>query len=498
MRIPTDPRAGVPLVALEAEFKRGLGLFDSTMVVAGSMIGVGIFVVSAAMARQVGSPAWLLVSWGIAAVLTFTAALSYGELAGMMPRAGGQYIYLREAFSPFWGFLYGWTLFLVIQTGTISAVAVGFARYFGVLWPWVAEDRHLITPIHLSAGYALSLTTTQLVGILLITFLTWANARGLEYGKLIQNVFTTVKGGLVLAIVVVGLTIGWNTEAVHENFANLWTPRGMTPIAPGVTAATAAGLFVAMCVAQTGSLFAADAWNNITFVAAEVKHPQRNIPLSLALGTGVVMTLYFLTNLAYLVMLPLGAVQNAPADRVATAALGRTFPGLGVTLVAVGIIISSFGCDNGLVLTGARTYYAMARDGVFFKVAGRLSRTKVPAWGLVLQGMWAALLVVLRTYNPTTKTYGNVYTDLLEYVVAVALFFYILTIAGVFRLRAARPDADRPYRAFGYPILPALYICVASAILIVLLLYQPSTTWPGLLIVVAGIPVYWFWRRKTR
>jgi APA family basic amino acid/polyamine antiporter len=498
MTVAENPTAGAPLVPLEAEFKRSLGLFDSTMVVAGSMIGVGIFTVSAAMARQVGSAGWLLVSWVIAGVLTLTAALSYGELAAMMPRAGGQYVYLREALSPFWGFLYGWTLFLVIQTGTIAAIAVGFARYAGVLWPWIDEDRHLIAPIHLSAGYALSLSTTQLVAILLIAFLTWANAHGIDYGKLIQNVFTTAKGGLVLAIVVAGLVFSRNSAAVNANFTDLWTPRGITPIVPGVTAATAAGLFVAMCVAQTGGLFAADAWNNITFVAAEVKRPRRNIPLSLALGTGGVMALYFLMNLAYLFMLPLGAIQNAPADRVATAALGQVFPGLGVTLVAIGVTISSFGGDNGLVLAGARAYYAMARDGLFFKVAGRLNRAKVPGWGLVLQGIWAAFLVILRTYNVKTKTYGNVYTDLLEYVVAVALIFYILTIAGVFRLRATHPNADRPYRAFGYPILPALYICGATIILIVLAVYQPSTTWPGFLVVLAGIPVYGLWRRRSR
>lgn len=494
----TDPGPPSSTVALDAEFKRGLGLFDSTMVVAGSMVGVGIFIVSAAMARQVGSPGWLLMSWIITAALTLTAALSYGELAAMMPWAGGQYVYLREAFSPLWGFLYGWTLFMVIQTGTIAAVAVGFARYSGVFWPWISEDHYLIAPIHLSTGYAVSLSTTQLVAILLIVFLTWANTRGLEYGKLIQNVFTTTKGGVLVALIAIGLVFGRNAEAIHRNFGNLWTARGMTPIVPGVTAATAFGLFVGICVAQTGSLFAADAWNNITFAAGEVKNPRRDIPLSLALGTAAVMGLYFLTNLAYLVTLPLSAIQNAPADRVATAALARVFPGISVSLIAVGVVISSFGCDNGLVLAGARAYYAMARDGVFFKAAGRLNRAKVPAWGLVLQGIWAAWLVLPRTYDPRTRTYGNVYTDLLVYVISAALIFYILTIAGVFRLRATRPNADRPYRAFGYPIVPALYIAGAAVILAVLFLYQTSTTWPGLVIVLSGAPVYWLWRRKAR
>src|SRR5581483_7114803 len=280
-----------------------LGLFDATMVVVGSMIGSGIFIVSAEMGRWIGSPGWLLVAWLVAGVLTVTAALSYGELAAMMPRAGGQYVYLREAFSPLWGFLYGWTLFLVIQTGTIAAVAVGFARYFGALVPWIADDHFLIAPIHISTGYALSLSTTQLVGLVMIALLTWTNTRGLEYGKIIQNVFTTAKTGALLGLIVVGVLLGWNHTAVADNFGNLWTPRGAVEIAPGLTAATAFGLFVAICVSQTGSLFSADAWNNITFTAGEVKDPRRNIPLSLALGTSIVIGLYLLANVAYLATL---------------------------------------------------------------------------------------------------------------------------------------------------------------------------------------------------
>ena len=482
---------------LDTEFTRGLGLYDATMVVVGSMIGSGIFIVSADMARLVGSPGWLLLAWVVTGVLTITAALSYGELAAMMPRAGGQYVYLREAFSPVWGFLYGWTLFMVIQTGTIAAVAVAFARFMGLLVPSISESRYLVPPVHLSSGYALSLSTAQAVGVSMIALLTWTNTRGLEYGKIIQNVFTTAKTGAVLAVIVVGLVAGWNATAVSANFGDLWTPRGQVDIVPGLSALTAFGLFVGICVSQTGSLFSSDAWNNITFTAGEVKDPRRNIPLSLALGTVVVISMYLLANLAYLVTLPLDAIQNAPSDRVATATLDVIFPGLGPAIMAVAIMISTFGCTNGLVLAGARAYYAMARDGLFFQKAGRLNTAKVPAWGLVIQGIWAAALVLPRTYNPATQSYGNLYSNLLDYVISAALIFYILTIAGVFRLRSTRPDAPRPYKAFGYPVIPALYIVGASAVLAVLFAYRPATTWPGLVIVLLGVPVYFFWRSKA-
>ena len=471
---------------LDTEFDRGLGLYDSTMLVIGAMIGSGIFIVSADMSRTTGSPGWMLGAWVLTGLLTVVGALSYGELAAMMPRAGGQYVYLREAFSPLWGFLYGWTLFLVIQTGTIAAVSVGFARYFGALVPWIADDHYLIPPIHLSTGYALSLSTTQLVGLLLIALLTWTNTRGLEYGRIIQNVFTTAKTGALLGLIVVGVLLGWSHAAVADNFGNPWTPRGAVDIVPGLTAVTTFGLFVAVCVAQTGSLFSADAWNNITFTAGEVRDPKRNIPLSLALGTGVVIGLYLLANVAYLVTLPFDQVQHAPGDRVATATLNAIFPGLGATIMAIGIMISTFGCANGLILAGARAYYAMARDGLFFRSSGRLNAARVPAWGLVLQGAWAAFLVLPRTYDPATRAYGNLYNNLLDYVISAALIFYILTIAGIFRLRQTRPDVERPYRAFGYPIVPALYIVGAATILVVLFVYRTATTWPGLIIVLLG------------
>jgi APA family basic amino acid/polyamine antiporter len=481
---------------LDTEFNRGLGLYDSTMVVVGSMIGSGIFIVSADMGRLVGSPGWLLGAWVLTGLLTVVGALSYGELAAMMPRAGGQYVYLREAFSPIWGFLYGWTLFLVIQTGTIAAVSVGFARYFGALVPWIADENYLVAPFHVSAGYAFSLSTTQLVAIVIIALLTWTNTRGLEFGRIIQNIFTTAKTGALLGLILVGLLLGWNAAAVGGNFGDLWTPRGVVEIVPGLSAMTAFGLFVAVCVSQTGSLFSADAWNNITFTAGEVKDPRRNIPLSLALGTFLVIGLYLLANVAYLVTLPFDQIQHAAGDRVATATVNAIFPGLGLTIMAIGIMVSTFGCANGLILAGARAYYAMARDGLFFRASGQLNAAKVPAWGLMLQGLWAMFLVLPRTYDPATRAYGNLYNNLLDYIISAALIFYILTIAGIFRLRQTRPNADRPYRAFGYPVIPALYIVGAATILLVLFVYRPATTWPGLAIVLLGVPVFFAWKPR--
>ncbi len=466
------------------------------MVVIGSMVGSGIFIVSAEMARFIGSPGWLLVAWLFTGFLTVTGALSYGELASMMPRAGGQYVYLREAFSPLWGFLYGWTLFMVIQTGTIAAIGVGFARFLGVLWTPVSESNYIIPPIHISSGYALSLSTAQVAAILLIVLLTWTNTRGLQYGKMVQNIFTTTKTVALLGLIVIGLLLGWNATAIGSNFgAGFWTPHNFDPVSAGVTAATAFGLFAAICVSQTGSLFAADAWNNITFTAGEVKNPVRNIPLSLALGTAAVIAMYILANVAYLVTLPLPAIQHAPEDRVATAALQAIFPGKGVAIMAVLIMISTFGAMNGLILAGARASYAMARDKLFFRGAYSLNRAKVPARALVLQGLWAAALVLPRTYDADKKSYGNLYSNLLDYVISAALIFYLLTVAGIFRLRFTRPDAERPYRAFGYPVIPALYLLGAAAVLIVLFVYKPSSTWPGLAIVLIGVPVYWLFRR---
>jgi APA family basic amino acid/polyamine antiporter len=411
----------------------------------------------------------------------------------MMPRAGGQYVYLREAFSPLWGFLYGWTLFLVIQTGTITAVAIGFARYLGILEPRISESAYLIGPIHVGRTYALSLSTGQLIALLLILLLTWTNMRGIEYGKLIQNIFTSLKLSTLLAVIGLGIW-GASAVAVHANWGQFWTPQGYTPAAPGLTPATGLGLIVALCVAQVGSLFSSDAWNNVTFTAGEVKNPKRNVPLSLAFGTIIVIALYLGANGAYLAVLPFAEIQHAPADRVAGAMVQAIFPALGARLVAIAIMISGFGCINGMVLSGARAYYAMARDGLFFRRAAVVNKAHVPGAALVMQGAWACLLVLIRTYDPATGAYGNLFSNLLDYVISAALIFYILTIAGIFRLRRLRPDADRPYRAIGYPIIPALYIAGASFILAMLFLYRPATTFPGLLIVVLGVPAYFAFR----
>jgi basic amino acid/polyamine antiporter, APA family len=494
------------------KFVQGLGLLDSTMIVAGSMIGSGIFIVSADISRQVGSAGWLLLVWLFTGALTLIGALSYGELAAMMPRAGGQYVYLREAYSPLWGFLYGWTLFLVIQTGTIAAVAVAFARFLGVLLPSVSPTAWIIRPVNLPAGYALSLSTQQLVAILLIVLLTFINTRGLKLGKIIQNIFTSSKILSLIALILVGMLIGSNADVLRSNFSDLWTPRGVTPIKPDlpflstVTAAGGFGLLIAFCVAQVGSLFSSVAWESITFTAGEVKEPKRNIPLSLFWGTALVIALYLLVNVAYLCLLPLDQIQHAPDDRVATAAMNTVFSGAGTGIMAIAILVSTFGCNNGLILTGARVYYAMARDRLFFKATGRLNACHVPAAGLVLQCVWASLLVLPRIrlrdasgaplLDPSThaEQYGNLYSNLLDYVVFATLVFYVLTIIGIFVLRRKRPEAERPYRAFGYPVLPALYIMGASVVMVVLLFYKTQTTWPGLLIVLAGVPVYFLWR----
>jgi APA family basic amino acid/polyamine antiporter len=531
MTQPATADKTAPAAGLDTEFRRGLGLYDATMVVIGSMIGSGIFIVSAEMGRFLGSPGWLLVAWVITGVLTVTAALSYGELAAMMPRAGGQYVYLREAYSPLCGFLYGWTLFLVIQTGTIAAVGVAFAKFLGVVWPpdWrpISLDEYLIDPLPVFGSYYVSLSTAQLVGVILIGLLTLTNVFGLQYGKWIQNVFTTAKTGALLGLIVACLLLGWKASTVEANFGDFWTPHEPEVIEPklalpeflgepgaraaaaynsavgAVAATTAFGLLVALCVVQTGSLFSSDAWNNITFAAGEVKEPRRTVPLSLALGTGTVIALYLLANVGYLATLPFDRICRAPDDRVGTAALEAiSSERLGVTLMAVAIMVSTFGCNNGLILSGARAYYAMARDGLFFRAAGRLNAARVPAWGLALQGVWAALLVLprVRKFNEAKQQYeyGNLYGNLLDYVISAALIFYILTIVGIYLLRWRRPDAGRPYRAFGYPVVPALYVAGAGLILLMLFLYRPATTWPGLVIVLLGLPVYFLWRRGAK
>ncbi len=472
-----------------ASFLRELSVFDATMVVAGSMIGSGIFIVSADIARQVASPFGLLMVWVATGVMTVVAALSYGELAAMFPHAGGQYVYLREAFGPLTGFLYGWTLFLVIQTGTIAAVAVAFAKFLGVLVPWVSAQNRLV-PVVLGAvggGLDLSLTSQRLVAILMIAFLTYVNTRGVRTAKWVQNLFTVTKITALALLVVIPFLGRASAEALDANFRDgRFFGEGPFNLA-----------FLAVFgAAMVGSLFSADAWNNITFAGEEVKEPGRTLPRSMALGTGIVILLYCLANLAYLMLLPLhgspaGAgilergIQGAADDRVGTAAVQVLLGHGGAAIMAVFVIISSFGCNNGLILAGPRLYYAMAKDGLFFRGAGALNRRAVPAWGLVLQGIWAGVLTLSGTYG-----------DLLDYIILAALLFYVLTIAGIFRMRARRPDLPRPYRAIGYPYVPALYIVAAAAIMIDLLFMKPHYTWPGLLIVLSGIPAYYLWHRR--
>jgi APA family basic amino acid/polyamine antiporter len=486
-------------------FIRGLGLLDSTMIVAGSMIGSGIFIVSADIARQVGSPGMLLVVWIITGLLTVGAALSYGELAAMMPRAGGMYVYLKEAYGSLWGFLFGWTHFLVIGTATIAAVAVAFSRFTGILIPQISESNYIIEPVRIgSSSYALSLSTAQLLGIAMIALLTAINTRGLNLGKTIQNVFTFAKTGSLIALIVLGIAVGLISypEIAAANFGDLWTTRGnLQDVGHGLTAAAAFGLFVGICVAQTNSLFSADAWHNVTFTAGEVKDPQRNLPLSLLLGTGGVIALYLLANIAYLVTLRFEDMQKVPSDRVGSATADVIFPGAGAILMAIAIMISTFGCNNGLIFSGPRAYYAMAKDALFFKVAGKLNKFHVPAWAIVIQGIWSAFYVLPRTVKDGADgkiSYGNLYGDLLTYVISAALIFYILAIAAIFVLRAKQPDAERPYKAFGYPIIPALYCVGAAVILVVLFIYQTTATWPGLLIVLTGVPVYFIWRSMQK
>jgi APA family basic amino acid/polyamine antiporter len=450
-------------------------------------------------------------AWVITGIITLIGALSYGELAAMMPEAGGQYVYLREAYSPLWGFLYGWTLFLVIQTGTIAAVAVGFARYLGVIFPAVSPQAWIIHPISLGSKYAVSLSVQQLVGILMILFITFLNTLGVRLGKLIQNIFTSAKTLSLMGLILLGIFVGKNAGAITENFSHLWVlhnPQTLEPGAnflkrfvPTISASSGGfGLLVAFGVAQVGSLFSADAWNNIGFTAAEVKNPKRDVALSMALGTTIVITLYCLANLAYLFTLPLVQIQTVPDDRVASAALNAIFGPIGAAIMAVAIIISTFGCNNGLILAGARVSYAMARDGLFFRSTGTLNDKGVPGSALIYQGIWVTILILMRTRHVDAAgevTYGNLYNDLLAYVVFSVLIFYVLTIAGIFVLRVKRPEAERPYRALGYPFLPLLYIAAAALIMFVLLLYRTQTAWPGLVIVLLGAPVYLLWSRRN-
>ena len=519
-----------------AGFQQKLGLFDATMLVAGAMIGSGIFIVSAFIAQDVGSSGWLLLIWILTGVLTIFGALSYAELAAMMPHAGGQYVFLREAYGPLWGFLYGWTLFLVIQTGFIAAVSVAFAKFLGVLVPALGTQNELFAPIALGIHLrlpvpwmdepmtffkrdAFTVSAGQLVAVGMTVALTIINTLGVEQGRLVQNVFTVAKTLGLAMLIVLGLTVAANSEATQQNLADVWS--GITQTVAFEQVAKFASwepLTITLLVsgAMVGALFSADAWNNVTFIASEVKNPKRTLPWGLVLGTTMVITLYVLANLAYLRALPLNGsfgvmaagggsllaaaeplakaefthlrgVEHARDDRVGTAVLESSSPTLGVPAMAIIIMISTFGCVNGLTLMGARLYYAMARDGLFFQAVGSLNSRGVPATGLWLQCAWSIVLI-----------FSGSYGDLLDYIVFAALLFYILTVAAVFVLRVKRPDAERPYRVWGYPVVPALYIVLCSVIMLSLLVVKPVYSWPSFIIVLTGIPVYLIWRSVNR
>jgi APA family basic amino acid/polyamine antiporter len=454
------------------------------------MIGSGIFIVSAEMARDLGASGWLMVSWVVAGLLTIFAALSYGELASMMPNAGGQYVYLREAYNPLSAFLYGWTLFLVIQTGTIAAVAMAFGKFSGVIIPWISEKN-----IWLDIGFA-KFNTVHIITIGSIVLLTWINTRGIRAGKNVQNSFTLTKVLTLVIFIIIGLLFARNSGSIKINMDILWDA---AKIADGnLVPLTGFALVAAIGVSMKGALFTSDAWNNITFTAGEVINPKKNVPLSLFLGTLIVTIIYLLTNLVYLEVLPLrgsqeGAtvfergVQYAANDRLGTAAIDGISGEYAALIMAVLVVISTFGCNNGIILSGARVYYAMSHDGLFFSQVAKLNRKNVPSTGLVIQGIWASLLCLSGTYS-----------NLLDYVVFAVLIFYILTIAGIFVLRKKQPDTPRPYKAFGYPVIPAIYILLAAFIMVIMLIYKPDYTWPGLIIVILGIPVYYLWKRKSR
>jgi APA family basic amino acid/polyamine antiporter len=501
MRIMIDDAKNAPKLV------RGLGLLDAVMIVVGSMIGSGIFITSAESARLVGAPGWLLLAWALAGLLTITGALCCAELAAMWPRAGGQYVFLREAYGPAAGFLFGWSMLLVIQTGTIAAVAVAFARFMGVLAPQVSESNYLIAPTHLFGGYAISLSTAQLVAIVLILLLTFTNTRGLKTARLIQNTFTFTKTAALLGLIVIGLLLGWNsgsaayTSSWWDPLANGWNPQA---VQPGLTTTGTTAVLMLLGLAMVGPLFAQSAWNNVTFTGSEVREPGRNLPRALLIGCAIVVAFYLLANLAYIVTLPLATIQK-PANSVATATMQAVFGRPGTIVMAVAIMISTFGCNNGLILAGARVYYAMARDSLFFRQTGSLNSRLVPAAALIMQGIWASLLTLPRTVSTTTDvntgatvvTYGNVYIQLLEYIVSADLVFYALMVGAVIVMRRKQPALERPYRTPGYPLVPLVYIALALVLVIDLAILKPRTSGIGYLLVLTGIPVYFLWRRKA-
>lgn len=455
-------------------FKPTLGLFDATMIVAGSMIGSGIFIVSADITRNVGSAGWLIAVWLITGFMTITAAMSYGELSAMFPKAGGQYVYLKESYNPLIGFLYGWSFFAVIQTGTIAAVGVAFSKFAGYFFPALELKPENIL---LDMGW-LKIYPAQLISIALIIFLTYTNTKGVKGGKWIQNIFTTTKLLSLFGLIVAGF-IFFKPEVFHANWTNAWDMKNLTADG-GMTAVIGAGVLGAIAASMVGSIFSSDAWNNVTFIAGEIKNPKRNIGLSLFLGTLIVTVIYVCANLMYTAVLPLHDIAFAQQDRVAVAASNSIFGNAGTYVIAVMIMISTFGCNNGLILAGARVYYTMAKDGLFFRNAGTLNKHSVPSWALWAQCVVAAILCLSGKYG-----------DLLDMISFVVVIFYVLTIAGIFILRKKRPDAERPYKAFGYPVLPAIYILMGIAFCILLIIYKPQYTWPGLIITLIGVPLYY-------
>ena len=474
-----------------ALLRKRVTLFDGISFVSGSMIGSGIFIVSADIARNVGSPGWLIMVWLITGIITVIGALSYGELAAMMPSVGGQYVYLREAYHPLIGFLFGWTTFLVIQCGSIAAIAVGFAKFSGVLIPWISEKNILF---HIGS---LKVNSNQIVGMISILFLTWLNTRGIVTGKTVQNIFSSTKVIALLGFIILGLIVTKGIGAWQINKEVFWQASRIGENNQVIPIGGFA-LFAAVCTALVGSIFSADAWYNITYISGEVINPKRVVPLNLLFGTVVVSVLYMLANFVYIRFLPVSGIpdgtdiisrgmQFAADDRVATSAMSIVIGDYAAIIMAVFIMISTFGCNNGLIIAGPRVYYAMARDGLFFKKVGELNKKGVPGFAIVVQGIWSIILCISGTYS-----------DLLDYVVIAALIFYTITILAIFILRVKRPEIERPYKAFGYPMIPVLYIITTVTIMVILLFYKPDYTLPGIGLVVLGIPVFFLWRKYNK
>ena len=463
----------------DGSFKRELGLLDGTMLVVGSMIGSGIFIVSADIARQVGSAGWLIAIWVVTALITMIAAVSYGELSAMFPKAGGQYVYLKEAYNKLIAFLYGWSLFAVIQTGTIAAVGVAFSKFAAYLYEPLSNENILF-----ELG-KFQLNAAQIVSIITIVFLTYVNSKGVKDSKILQTILTIIKILSLFGLIIFGFTLAAKAEVWNANWANVWGSRSFNTATMSWSNINGSLLLSGISAAMVGSLFSSDAWNGVTFIAGEIKNPQRNVGLSLFLGTFIVSVIYILANLMYIAVLPLDVIATAKSDRVAVVAAQYIFGQAGTYIIAVMIMISTFACNNGLIMAGARVYYTMAKDGLFFKRAATLNASNVPAWALWIQGIWASALCL-------TGQYGA----LLDFVVIIVLIFYILTIYGIFILRRKMPNAERPYRAFGYPFLPFLYIILASALCVGLMIYKTDTCGWGVLIMLIGIPVYYLTKRE--